>query len=62
MYNNHQRKLQRACIKTDTVSIAPTEESTPVLEHCVYLVYTDLPQVLETLKRPEFTFCKYSHV
>jgi hypothetical protein len=61
VYDDRQRKLQRACLKKNTVSIAPTE-TLSAFDDRVYTVYTDLPQVQETLKRPEFTFCRYFKV
>lgn len=54
VYRDFQEKLKNVCVKPD---ITKAPESISESANHVLTVYTDLPQVLDTLKRPEFTFC-----
>lgn len=56
VYRDSQERLKNACVKPDITKSPPTESISKSANH-VLTVYTDLPQVLDTLKRPEFTFC-----
>ncbi|KAI5084656.1 hypothetical protein GOP47_0000825 [Adiantum capillus-veneris] len=56
VYQESQRRLENTCVKIYT-SKAPSIQSILKGPNHVLTVYSDLPQVLETLKRPEFTFC-----
>lgn len=56
VYRDSQIKLKNARVKVDIVEAPPTQ-SILMADNRALTIYTDLPQVLDTLKRPEFTFC-----
>eukprot|EP00249_Psilotum_nudum_P018481 c26826_g1_i1 orf=394-2997(-) len=56
VYRKSKERFQNSSLNNSTVSGPPTHSIFPE-DGCPFTVYTDIPQVQETLSRPEFILC-----